>query len=287
MGDETSARRLRAGKGPAVAATPAAPEPKDDPRLNMALARGLEVLRAFGAGKVYLGNGEIARETGIPKASVSRLTYTLSAYGYLNFSPEIGKYYVSPGILALGYTVLAQHPVHVQARPLMERMAIETGSVVGLAVRDGLHMVFLEYAKGETAVTRDTSVGLRVPIGASAMGWACLAGMSRPDREAALDQLRRAAGADHWPAQAARIDSAMAEVWAHGYCISHGDIDPVVNAAAVPLLRHDGAGAYALNCMAPAYAMGRERIAGEIGPRLLGLAEALRGGAPRTATPTQ
>lgn len=275
MGDDTTAARSRAAR------LSAAREPKDDPRLNSALARGLEVLRAFGPGRIYLGNSELARETGIPKATVSRLTYTLSAYGYLAFSPEVGKYYISPGILALGYTVLAQHPVHVAARPLMERMAIETGSVVGLAVRDGLHMVFLEYAKGETAVTRDTSVGLRVPIGASAMGWACLAGMSRPEREAALDLLRRDAGEAAWPQHAARIEAAMAEVWAHGFCISHGDIDPVVNAVAVPLLRRDGAGEYALNCMAPAYAMGRERIAAEIGPRLLSLAEALRGGAMR------
>ncbi|MEG4313517.1 helix-turn-helix domain-containing protein, partial [Pseudomonas sp. FIP_A4] len=43
-----------------------------------ALSRGLEVLRAFTHGSVVLGNQDIARITGLPKPTVSRLTYTLT-----------------------------------------------------------------------------------------------------------------------------------------------------------------------------------------------------------------
>src|SRR3546814_11280775 len=49
-----------------------------DRQFAMNLARGLEVLRAFSASAPLLGNREIADRTGLPKPTVSRLTYTRS-----------------------------------------------------------------------------------------------------------------------------------------------------------------------------------------------------------------
>ena len=46
------------------------------------LIKGLTLLGAFANAEV-LGNQELARRTGYPKATVSRLTSTLSALGYL------------------------------------------------------------------------------------------------------------------------------------------------------------------------------------------------------------
>jgi len=54
-----------------------------DRKFVTALARGLEVLRAFTPTEGLLGNGEIAERTGLPKPTVSRLTYTLTKLGYL------------------------------------------------------------------------------------------------------------------------------------------------------------------------------------------------------------
>ncbi len=56
--------------------------PKDR-KFVEALARGLEVLRAFTHGHAVRGNQDIARITGLPKPTVSRLTYTLTQLGYL------------------------------------------------------------------------------------------------------------------------------------------------------------------------------------------------------------
>jgi hypothetical protein len=52
-----------------------------DRRFVSALARGLEVLTCFKPGDRFLGNGQIAARTGVPKATVSRLTQTLTALG--------------------------------------------------------------------------------------------------------------------------------------------------------------------------------------------------------------
>ena len=73
-----------------------------DRKFVEALARGLEILRAFGQKGGLLGNQDIASITGLPKPTVSRLTYTLTKLGYLTYSPSLEKYQLDSGVMALG-----------------------------------------------------------------------------------------------------------------------------------------------------------------------------------------
>ena len=61
-----------------------------DPNFVTALARGLELLRAFRPGDTLLGNQEFVRRTGFPKATVSRLAGTLVSLGYLRYDEALG-----------------------------------------------------------------------------------------------------------------------------------------------------------------------------------------------------
>src|SRR3546814_16155217 len=87
---------------------------ESDPGFVTALARGLEVLRAFGRDDRYLGNGELAKRTGIPKSTVSRLTQTLTLLGYLRYVDQLERYQLGPGVLALGYRFLPGNGVRDQ-----------------------------------------------------------------------------------------------------------------------------------------------------------------------------
>ena len=55
-----------------------------DRKFANTLARGLAVLRAFRASDSGLTHAQIADRTGLPKPTVSRLTYTLCELGYLS-----------------------------------------------------------------------------------------------------------------------------------------------------------------------------------------------------------
>ena len=78
-----------------------------DRQFVTALARGLDVLRAFRPGEAMLGNQEIAERTGLSKPTISRLTHTLLELGYLTYSARSGRYQLGPGVLALGYATIA------------------------------------------------------------------------------------------------------------------------------------------------------------------------------------
>ncbi len=92
------------------AITAAAPE--HDRKFVIALARGLDVLRAFTPTDSLLGNQEIAARAGLPKATVSRLTYTLTKLGYLTHIERLSKYTLAPAALVIGYSAL----IHIHMR---------------------------------------------------------------------------------------------------------------------------------------------------------------------------
>ncbi|MBO4123156.1 helix-turn-helix domain-containing protein [Cupriavidus gilardii] len=97
-----------------------------DPRFVTALARGLELLRCFRPTDRWLAHQELARRTGLPSATVSRLTFTLAAAGYLRHRQGTGEYALAPGVLSLGFSMLTNFDIGRFARPHMEALAEHT-----------------------------------------------------------------------------------------------------------------------------------------------------------------
>src|ERR1700730_13694970 len=91
-------------------------EHEGDRQFATTLARGLEVLRCFTPLEPLLGNKEISVRTGLPKPTVSRLTYTLTKLGYLRHNMRLGKYQLGSAVLSIGYPLLASMKVK-QAAP--------------------------------------------------------------------------------------------------------------------------------------------------------------------------
>src|SRR4029078_6090093 len=93
----------------------------DDRKFVVALARGLDVLRVFTPREGLLDNQEIALRTGLPKATVSRLTYTLTRLGYLAHLDRLEKYQLAPVALAISYSTLRHmRTLHVAQHPMDE-----------------------------------------------------------------------------------------------------------------------------------------------------------------------
>jgi DNA-binding IclR family transcriptional regulator len=74
----------------------------------------------------------------------------------------------------------------------------------------------------------------------------------------------------------AGIQQAIDEYRALGFCHSLGQWSPEVYAVGVPLPSADGSGSLALSLSGPVFNMTRERLVGELGPRLLALRDRLQ-----------
>ena len=166
--------------------------------------RGLDVLRCFRHGVNALGNLDLARLTGLPKPTISRITYTLTELGYLRYHPDTGKYSPGYGVLALGYGLLAGLEVRELAKASMTELARQTGGAVALGAFDGDAMTYVEAVHGSSALYLRLPVGYRASLD-SAMGRptspACRKtnaprsrhGRGRPRRCRHLPRARRAA----------------------------------------------------------------------------------------------
>ena len=79
-----------------------------------ALARGLELMRCFTPRDNVLGNQDLARMTGLPKPTVTRLTNTLMRLGCLKREVHSGKYQLDVGVLGFGYAMLSNLAIRTE-----------------------------------------------------------------------------------------------------------------------------------------------------------------------------
>lgn len=231
-----------------------------------ALARGLELLRCFSPNESLLGNQELAAKTGLAKATVSRLTYTLARQGYLKKQAASGKYQLDVGVLAFGYQMLSNLSVRNVAHPLMDELARYAQAAVAMAARDRLQMVYLDVVHGQANMTMRRQVGSNLPLHLSSVGRACLAAMPEQERAFLLDHIRERNDAD-WRDIRRSLDRAFRDFEDYGYCLSIGEWTRDVNSVAVPLV-HREHGILAFNCGGPSFQLSREKLEEDIGPRL-------------------
>lgn len=252
----------------------ASPEALDERKFVVALARGLELLRAFRPGEVLLGNRDFAERTGLPKATVNRLAYTLTTLGYLRFDEAAGKYALDTGVLSLGFALLAGADTLELARPHMRDLAREIGAAVSLGCRDGLDMIYLETIRSETALTLGLAPGSRLSMLTSSMGRAYLAVQEPAARAALLEELSAAAGADG-AALVKAAEVAMEDFARDGCCYSFRDWHEDVNAIAAPFRDVRNGRWLVLSSSGPASSMGEAMFREVIAPKLRALAARL------------
>jgi DNA-binding IclR family transcriptional regulator len=241
-----------------------------DRKFVVALARGLEVLRAFSPSEGLLGNHEIAERTGLPRPTVTRLTYTLTTLGFLTHMERLGKYQLAPGAMSIGYSALANMRIRQVARPYMQGLADYTRASVALGSRDRLNLIYVEHCRSPSSMMLRLDVGARIPIATTAMGRALLAALPEKERDFLMGHIARHEG-KRWPKIRAGIERAVKDLASRGFVLSIGDWQRDVSAVGVPLVPADGSGVFAFNCGAPAFQIARERLETDIGPRLVNL----------------
>lgn len=248
---------------------------KNDRQFVTALARGLELLRCFTPQRPYLGNQDLSQLTGLPKGTITRLTYTLVKLGYLKQSTNSSKYQLSAGVLGFGYTMMANISINNLVTPYMEELADYANSAVAMATRDRLMMVYLNVVQGSGTTTMRRNVGSYLPIHLSSMGRACLASMAPAEQEFILDAIR-SKYKDDWLKIRRGLDKAFKDYEDYGYCFSISEWQKDVNAVATAMM-HPTEGLLTFNCGAPSFVLSRTKLEEDIAPRLLHMKNNIEG----------
>lgn len=186
------------------------------------LARGLNVLAAFGPTRPHLTIADAARVTGLPRATVRRALITLEHLGYV--TQTHGHYRPRAAVLSLGHPVLSRLTLAQIATPHLEALSARIGDAVSLAVPHGDTEIMYRAraATPERLTTVDVHIGTRRPAAATAMGRVLLA--ARPTDEPLLRRIR-----------------------ADGYAVVDEELEAGLRSIAVPVPGHDGTTLAAVN----------------------------------------
>jgi DNA-binding IclR family transcriptional regulator len=253
----------------------AGPEEKDR-NFVTALARGLDLLRCFRTNEVTLTNSEFSERTGLPKATISRLTHTLVELDYLVADARVGTYRLSAGVLQLGYGVLSSMDITDRAEHEMNALRDGPNSYITVALGEQhrLDVVYLVTKPSFENVSLAIRVGSRLPIFYSAIGRAILVGMQDEDRERVFRYAH-----DDSPEMAAsgqkNYTEAAREYADKGFCSAYGTWRSDVNGIALPVTSPDGARVYGLNVGGPSFHVKKKQLEGVYADLLIKAADVL------------
>jgi DNA-binding IclR family transcriptional regulator len=135
----------------------------------------------------------------------------------------------------LGSIALRQLGLREKARPIMERLADETGEVVCLAVLEQNRSVYIEVVEGRHGLRLRATVGSVAPIHSSATGTLLLAHLPEDD----IRKIAEHTGLPRLtPLTLTRIEpllQRLAEIRARGYSIDVGESEEGLTGLAAPV----------------------------------------------------
>ena len=150
------------------------------------LARGLAVIRAFSAERPEMTLAEVARQTGMTRATVRRLLFTLESLGYAKFDGK--RFSLTPAVLDIGYAYLSSLDLASIAQPEMEALVDRTHESTSAAVLDGAEIVYVVRVPTKRIMTISLGLGSRLPAHATSMGRVLLADLPIDQLDAHLPQ---------------------------------------------------------------------------------------------------
>ncbi|KOV97527.1 IclR family transcriptional regulator [Streptomyces sp. NRRL B-1140] len=193
------------------------------------LARGLTVLTAFGEGRPELTLTEVARATGLARATARRALIT---YDHLGLVATTGRTFtLTPRVLSLGFPPLSRTSLPEIAQPHLADLTSRIHESTSLAVLSDSGEEIQCTARVATArvMSVNIAVGTRLPAYATALGRVLLADAPAGTAPDTADE------------------GALASVRSQGYALVDEELEEGLRSLAVPIRDRSGRVVAALN----------------------------------------
>jgi DNA-binding IclR family transcriptional regulator len=225
------------------------------------VTRAIALLDALADSDSGLGVNELARRIGVNASTASRLLATLETSGLVERTAG-GPYRLGLRLVALSDRVLGQLDVRQRARPLLTRLAEQTGETATLSVPSGGEAVTVDFVPGASSVVSMARLGRPSVLHATAVGKIVLAFGARSGSESA-GAVSGSEGADSGAAALTpytertitdpdALRAEIASVREHGYAEAIGEREPDLGAVAVPVPGRGGELAAIIGIQGPA-----------------------------------
>jgi IclR family pca regulon transcriptional regulator len=146
------------------------------------LAKGLAVIRAFGAERPRLTLSQAAVAVGLSRATARRILLTLTGLGYVEQDGR--QFFLTPRVMELGFSYLATQSWIDRVLPLLQTLSEDVAETCSASVLQGNDIVYVARVQTSRIMTSAVAVGTHLTAWHTAMGRIMLGAL-------ADDELRR------------------------------------------------------------------------------------------------
>jgi IclR family transcriptional regulator, pca regulon regulatory protein len=238
-----------------------------------ALARGLDVIKAFGPTALSLTVSDVAQRTGLARPTARRLLMTLEQLGYVRVVD--GVYTLTTRTLELGTSYISALGMWEVARPHLEALVRQTGESSSMSQLDGSDIVYTARVPVAKIIAFSVKIGTLFPATATSMGRVLLADRSDEELDEILATPSRSGIIPRVTPTRAELDESLALIRERGWAMSDEMLSVGVRSIAAPVRDASGRTAAAMNVTVHAAETSIEHLTGEYLPLLLETAAAV------------
>ena len=232
-----------------------------------ALARGLDVIKAFQPHRPPMTLAQLSAETGLARPTVRRILLTLEELGYVR--PGEGGYLLTPRVLELGVAYVHSMGLWEVARPHMERLSARTDESCSVAQLDGPDIVYVARVAVPKIVGLAVQIGTRFPALATSLGKVLLAALTEDEVDRVLSEPTRSALVPRWQPDRDERLRELRDVRARGWAMTDEQLTRGIRSVAAPLRDGSGRVVASLNVNTHAAETTVEQLLEEHLPKLL------------------
>ena len=235
------------------------------------LERGLAVLQVFSSEHPRLTLSEVARLTGITRATARRILLTLQHLGYVRVDGRL--FFLTPRVLSLGFGYLSSLNLWDIAQPFMEELVEQTHESCSAATLDLPDIVYVARVPTRRIMTIALGIGSRLPAHATSMGRVLLADLPDEELDAYLSTGPFPTFTERTVVDPDELRASVRQARDQGWCLVDQELETGLRSISAPIRGADGRAVAALNVAAAAPRVGLDELRSTMLPRVLDTAE--------------
>ena len=237
------------------------------------LERGMAVIQIFSRERPALTLSEVARLTGITRATARRILLTLVELGHVRSDGRL--FSLTPRVLSLGWAYLSSLNLSEFAQPLMAALAEQTGETCAIATLDPPDIVYVARVPTRSIITISLGVGSRLPAHPTALGRVLLADLPERELDRYLEETPLERLTENTITDPDELRAVLARVRSQGWALADQEYEIGLRSIAAPIRRAPCGTIAAINVSSASPRASVARFLDEFLPLLLRTAEAI------------
>lgn len=224
------------------------------------VAKALRIVDLLVEAGRELSLADIAQGLKLPKSTTHGLISTLREFGYIEQSPENGKYRLGIRLFEIGSVVARSWDVRAVAVPYIEKLVSELQETVHLAVLDRGEVLYIDKRESYRPFCMVTEIGTRLPAHCTGLGKVLLAHLNPAELRRIIAEKGLKRYTPNTITDVGRLEEELERVHQRGYAIDNEELMEGLRCVAAPIYDREGKAVAAMSISGPAARLTGERL---------------------------